>query len=454
MFFIIISGIIYAESVFFIKEVKREFAILGGQPFHFEGYRFVKKIILPGNRMTIQVGENKEAKRMAVFLNGNIQEEFEQLGDDFYFSEDGNWLAYGGIRDGKTDIKINHFIFDKDQNGFTNDSHLLMIRDGKFSGRFKFSRDGKHFAYLLLTEDKKHVLFMDNQPLNQCDWIGDEFKFTPDGENIVYSCRQNDTFYLIKNQELLLSKTSYLTHLHFSPDGKRIAYIQKKSKDSRPFFVIDGIASNDHILTGKINQDICFFFSPDSRKVAYIASNKDNKYFVVINSKEENKYDEISFIDGVIFSSDSRDYAYIAKDKGKSFIVYNGNITKQYDERYQPTCLKFSPDGKHLAYVVNAKDKSGDFVVVDGVESEKYPRVRQVFFSPDSKNIIYPIYRKDYTTMVVNGQEGKKMNFINYYDFARKGDLAFQDDNTFTYFAVPDVNINEEIVIREKIINN
>jgi rRNA maturation protein Nop10 len=111
-----------------------------------------------------------------------------------------------------------------------------------------------------------------------------------------------------------------------------------------------------------------FTFSPDSKHLVYRAgedcelggyyneTNMCSRYFVVLDGKEGNKYDYIENY-SLIFSPDSKHFAYIGGENckqfheyikcSKYFIVLNGKEGKKYDYIYPPT---FSLDNKYFIY--------------------------------------------------------------------------------------------------------
>lgn len=65
-----------------------------------------------------------------------------------------------------------------------------------------------------------------------------------------------------------------------------------------------------------------FRASPDNKRVAY-GVDIGNKRFVVVDGKEEKKYDNIG-IDTLIFSPDSRRLAYAARIGNKECVIVDG----------------------------------------------------------------------------------------------------------------------------------
>lgn len=70
------------------------------------------------------------------------------------------------------------------------------------------------------------------------------------------------------------------------------------------------------------------------------------KESVVVNNKEQKEYDLI-FKNDLLFSSDSKNLAYVAKNGEKEFVVLNGKEGRKYDDiRY----LRFFQDNKSIVH--------------------------------------------------------------------------------------------------------
>jgi hypothetical protein len=99
-----------------------------------------------------------------------------------------------------------------------------------------------------------------------------------------------------------------------------------------------------------------FTVSPDSQRVAYGAVVSD-KWFVVVDGKEEQQYDGIG---APIFSPDSQRVAYGAGVGNKQFVVVDGKEGKPYDGIVGGRIVFDSADSLHyLAF------KGTDFYLVE-----------------------------------------------------------------------------------------
>jgi len=147
--------------------------------------------------------------------------------------------------------------------------------------------------------------------------------------------------------------------------------------------------------------------SPDCRKIAFVALSADKQY-VVINGKDQGKYDEI--LGRPIFSPDSKKVAYVVRMGGEKFVVINGKEEKPYaDILCNPV---FSPDSGRLAYIAKVGKK--EVVVMDGIENGqyydeicRYKRDGIIIFSPDSRRIVYCAISGDQKFVVVDGTKYK-----------------------------------------------
>jgi len=182
-----------------------------------------------------------------------------------------------------------------------------------------------------------------------------------------------------------------------SPDNKRVAY--RAYASGKYFVVVDGKDEKryDGIANGSL------VFSPDSRRLSYLA-NLGDKYFVVVDGKEGKRYDGIGK-GSLVFSPDSARVAYGGLSHGKYFVVVDGKEGKHYDAIANGS-LVFSPDSARVAYGAYASGKW--FVVVDGNEGKSYEgMVAAPVFSPDSRRVGYRASVGGKWFVVLDGKEGK-----------------------------------------------
>jgi hypothetical protein len=179
-----------------------------------------------------------------------------------------------------------------------------------------------------------------------------------------------------------------------SPDQNHTAQLITNSK--KVFIVIDGKKGKEY--DGISPESIVF--SPDSSRLAFRAKKLDEKLYkqyktkglgllglekavkklVVVDEKEHDGYDG-SISEAIIFSPNSRHFAYQAFILGREFVVVDGIKGKDYRMASTPV---FGPDSEHIAYVAS-RNGSTFFAVFDGKESqecEEMPWFNIVFDGP------------------------------------------------------------------------
>jgi len=160
------------------------------------------------------------------------------------------------------------------------------------------------------------------------------------------------------------------------------------------------------IKTGELYPTV----SPDMRHIALLDVSKKllgrAKWMVFIDGKEGKKYDAI-VKHSPTFSPDGKNLAYLAEENNKQFVVVDGKEESRYDRigigreietlatapggsywiKTASQVLAFSPDSKRVAYTAEKGKKW--FVVVDGKEGKQYDAIdpNAIVFSPDSKKI-------------------------------------------------------------------
>lgn len=144
---------------------------------------------------------------------------------------------------------------------------------------------------------------------------------------------------------------------------------------------------------------------------------RSRKFHTILDGKDGKEYDLI-FVGnhGGNFSSDSRNFMYLARCDDKWFVVENGKEGKKYDYA-QNQYATYTPDGKQTAYFAGSgKDR---FMVFNGKEGKKYDDiVVPPLFSADGKRMTYAALSGDKALVVVDGKEGKKYDMVREYIFS------------------------------------
>ena len=242
---------------------------------------------------------------------------------------------------------------------------------------------------------------------------------SPDGQHFAYTVIKSNGKWSVfldgkKVKEYNTPPSPHIYSLTFSPDSKHFAYIAKR--DEKYFVVLDGKEEREYDLINPFS----LTFSPNSKHLAY-AAKRNGQFFVVLDGKEGERYDTIG---SLTFSPNSKHLAYAAKRNGDYFVVIDGKEEKY--EWIDSFSLIFSPDSKRFAYVVGRNDQY--FVVLDGKEGEKYDEVFQLTFSPDSKHLAYIAERENRYFFVLDGKEGEKYDTIF-------GQPRFTQDSQYIYYA-------------------
>lgn len=205
-------------------------------------------------------------------------------------------------------------------------------------------------------------------------------------------------------ERFLLNQNPASPVLVISPDGQRVACIGQVENMKFRSVVLDSIE-------GKVYDNIqvhSLVFSPDSRHFAYIAV-QNRQRMLVIDGVEGQPYDAI---EDFVFSPDSQHYAYAVKmstSGREGFIVRDGTEGKHYDEAHSPV---FSPDSQRLAYVVT--DYVWTRLVLDESPGMTYYEIVDILFSPDSQKLACitvrettnkEFYDRIVRVIVINGRE-------------------------------------------------
>lgn len=300
------------------------------------------------------------------------------------FSRDAKQVAYAAMKKNKDGGSFWTLVVNGNERG-----HYNAI--SKLSPLFR--PDGQQVVMVARKENQKSVVVVNGAESREYDYIGYGIPFfSPDGEHMAYAARDFATnhstvvfdgtagpdYNAIPERSLIFSFDSH----HFAYGAQTANYWQVIA-DSHPQ---DKYQQVDNIQ-----------FSPNGQHLTYKAQ-KGQKWMIVIDGKDGVYQDSI--MNGFpVFSADGKNIAYGYKNNGKWKVAVEQtdtrkNVNKQYlindpikgyDEII--SCF-FSPDSKHLSYVV--KDGYRMKVVCDGKLGQEYKDIMpHLIYSPDSKHLAY-----------------------------------------------------------------
>lgn len=139
------------------------------------------------------------------------------------------------------------------------------------------------------------------------------------------------------------------------------------------------------------------------------------------------------------FSPDGKRVAYVARSKDKSFVVVDGAEGSPFD-RIPVGAPVFSPDSRRVAYIAEKAGKHA-VVVIDGVQgptfdwiSETYPR-----FTRDGRHLIYTAHRGERSVIVVDGKEVDEGEYLGTPVYSDSGErIAYVKKTGDTWSVVVD----------------
>jgi len=345
---------------------------------------------------------------------GNVYKNIDYL----VITDDGQQIAYGAEVDGKWRMIVN--------------GTAGMFFDTV--GMPRFSPDGRHVLYDASIDEKWHLV-VDGKISEKKSGFYDK-SFSSDSKRIYSIDNPDDDSSPRKMvvRDLSLNKLSerelFTHHAIYNSNMSKVAMITRENNLSR--LVVFDYDNPEKIYYGPLFSDIGLeSFGPDGETVAYLAE-KNGKMFVAFNDNAEQiptgevkqppvirpdklevgliiksngkaffhrafeksktstkKYDEAA---NIVYSKDSKHYAYTARVDKDVFMVINGLETPVFDMIIDPI---FSPDGRLLVFrarkdgkrFVVAADNKGKIVY----QSEKFDMVFKPVFTPDSKSIAFGV---------------------------------------------------------------
>lgn len=326
------------------------------------------------------------------------------------FSPNGKRYAYGAKRGGES----------------------FVVVDGKtypFGRGFIFSPDSSRFAYY--TSDPMQgnmgTVIVDGVAGPQIAGAASNMMFSDDGKRFIYIAHIEGVPAIVVDGKVTQVQGG-IQALQMSPNGKRYAYMTVVDRASVP--VVDGVvhknfqraaamgefdlqvtadgkrwaftsiapAGNGYayraVVDGKAGPS--YFrvkelkFSPDGTRVGYVAgvgtSQRDERQFLVLDGKKTGlEYRNIRVLN---FSPDSKRYMAEALTDAGNFIIVDG---KESEALFQPVMdFRFSNSGRYT-YTGRLKSQPREQLIIDGTPHTEITELTKntLSFSPDGKRLVF-----------------------------------------------------------------
>jgi hypothetical protein len=220
----------------------------------------------------------------------------------------------------------------------------------------------------------------------------------------------------------------------FSPDSKTVAVIATVSAEDPND---PSVGEEAVVLDGEVGPTFSrrpggwglmseIYFSPDSKRVAYGVKNGDTSW-IIVDGQPQAKYSGIhggwrgnatwsKFPDYgkascksefIVFSPDSRQCSYAARDGDTDVLIIEGQVRGRY-EHILDGPISISPDSSRLAFGIGVG--KGHAVIADWTQSDVYSNLSgcRINFSPNSKSVGFVATKDDgLPLLVLNGRESQ-----------------------------------------------
>ncbi len=290
------------------------------------------------------------------------------------------------------------------------DGQVVPMSPSKAKG-LSLSPDGEHYAYIVANpvNEQQWSLIVDGKPAG---YKGGDPRFTADGKHLITRVEQLG----VPGVEMLLDGKPWFrapgVRLYVPPVGSGVvAVVTRPTPTFEEFLVVNG----KRVESSLSHQIAEVYFSPDGKHYAAECSNSSNFRFMVVDGKKGQEYQFLLPVPGgttkFVFSADSSRSVYTAQSGGKNFVVVDGQESDGYPSLNQ---VVFSPDGKRLGFTasgtgmlnVNGLSVLQRWVVIDSKAVRKDIQVLgNLAFSPDGSRYAYIAGSNAAPHLVVDGVE-------------------------------------------------
>jgi Tol biopolymer transport system component len=253
-------------------------------------------------------------------------------------------------------------------------------------------------------------------------WLATVIK---DGKSYVLTNAQESSGY----DEIIDGPVLSLDGQHFAFAAKKanLLYLVRDGKEELTTFLDIMLSGGGFIWPGIGESSPVLRFSPDNQTLAFAAKREDGQMIVVINEKTYGPYENIMTI---VFSPDGKHMMFVVKkgnekDKTVKQMVVLEGVEGQWYEQVAYPC--FSKDGKYYAYAVKSSEVWQ--IVLNGVlRTTQYQDIESLLFAPNDEFILSADLTSQKTVVYVGDIAGKEWDMVSHIDsenFDKVGNLNY-----------------------------
>ncbi|MCA9402707.1 MAG: PD40 domain-containing protein [Candidatus Omnitrophica bacterium] len=308
--------------------------------------------------------------------------------------------------------------------------------------------------YAVIIQDRKdgymgiNELYMNGKPVPGSDGVQNVW-FSADGKHYAAACTNaaSKAMYMLVDGKKQNEYQSVSTEKFFwTPDGSHFMYTI--TSGGRPFLVVDDQEMRVDYLIGKEPVTL----AKSGGRYAFGSRDGMNRNFGIYIDGQQVLPQGYYPFDAPVFNGDGSRYGYFIGPVGRnqiSGLILDGSIVPDMTPRQfsrwiaddpTETCVIFSPDGKHAAWLGDTGSQEESGIYVDGKLIHQTSRI--VYFpayTPDSKHLFWvgtePAAVPGQQPPTVLYADGKRLLTVNGYFFRGTQNWDIDENGIVSYLA-------------------